>query len=579
MARKENRTFLTEARDRIRGVMKYVLLFSFVINILMLALPIYTLQILDRVLSSGSVETLFMLTMLIVGIFVCMTLFMALRSMILNQAGQWLDENLAPQIITTSITRSAATMDYTGSQNSRDLNVIKSFLTGGGIVALADAPWSPIYFLIMFLISPYVGMVALVGAITLLTLAFLTETSTRKPLEEAGKSNIQGMRFVETANRNAEIVESMGMMDAVVHYWRKFNRQAIRHQHVAANRAAIITSLSRFTRMIVQILVVGAGALLAMNHSLSVGSIIAGSILAGRALAPFDAAINTWKQFIGARDAYRRLNEAIGAQPVLRGSMNMPAPSGVVTADGIVYRPKNADRIILRGIQFRVEPGESMGIIGPSAAGKSTLAKLIVGIWQPNQGAIRLDGVDVYKWSRSDFGKYVGYLPQDVELFPGTIRDNIGRLDETATDEEIIEAAQLAGAHDMILTMPKGYETIVGEGVVGLSPGQRQRIGLARAMFRNPRLLVLDEPNSNLDGDGEKALIQALITARKRGVTTIMVAHKPSLVNQLDKILMIRNGVVESFGPREEVMKKYVRQIPLNGPEGADGSGQTISAS
>lgn len=560
---KHQKTFLLEARDRIRNVMKYVLLFSLVTNVLMLAMPIYTLQVLDRVIASASVPTLVMLTMLIVGAFVFLALFSTLRAMILNQAGQWLDEKLAPQVIENSVTRSAAMMDYTGSQNTRDLNTIKGFITGGGIMALADAPWSPIFFIIIFLINPAVGFVALIGGVVLFTLAVLTETTTRKPLESAGKAQIKSMAFVETANRNAEIVESMGMMGSIIEFWQKHNRVMLKHQHIAANRSAIITSLSRFTRMTVQVLVVGVGGYLAVTHHLSVGSIIAGSILSGRALAPFDAAIQTWKQFVSARDAYDRLNKTLENNPLTRGTMNMPVPSGTLTANGVFFRPKNADRMLLKGINFRVDPGESMGIIGPSAAGKSTLAKLIVGVWAANQGAIRLDGVDVYKWGREDFGKYVGYLPQDVELFPATIRDNIARLNTDATDEEVIEAAIMAGAHEMILSLPQGYETYVGNGVIGLSPGQRQRLGLARALFRDPRLLVLDEPNSNLDGEGEAALIQTLRRAREKRITVVMVAHKPSLVNELDKILMIRDGAMESFGSRNEVLQKYVRKNPI----------------
>ena len=559
MMQPSERTFLNDAFQKMKHTVWYVLLFSFVMNVMMLILPLYSLQTIDRVLSSGSVETLIMLTVLAVGAFVLYGVFSALRSFILNRVASWLDSALAPEILASSIAGSALSVNSGGSQNIRNLSTIKSFLTGPGINALFDAPWAPIYFFIIYAINPAVGAIALVGGVLLLLMALLTEVTTKKPLDSAHKHLVQSMKFTESANRNAEIIESMGMMSSVVNYWKELNKKVLYLQSVAGDRSGVISSLSRVVRMLIQIAVIGTGGYLAINNEITVGGLIAGSILTGRALAPFEAAIGTWKSFIAARDAYKNLDEAMAETPRFRGTMNMPAPTGEIKVENLVFRPKNSDTIVLKGLNFRIAPGDSVGVIGPSAAGKSTLAKMMVGIWPATQGAVRMDGVDVYKWNREDFGKYVGYLPQEVELFVGTVRDNIARLDPTATDEEVVEAAQFAGVHDMILKLPQGYETVAGERTTSLSPGQRQRIGLARAMFRKPKLLVLDEPNSNLDGEGEHALIRAVQTGKAMGMTVVMVAHKPSLVANVEKVLALKNGKVEAFGARDEILQKFTR--------------------
>lgn len=566
-------SYLDEARDKVWQTLKYVLLFSFVVNVLMLALPLYSLQILDRVMSSGSLSTLIMLTLVVGGAFVFWGLFTALRGLILQRIGEWLEEVLAPKVLASTITKAASITEIGGTQNLRDLNTIKGFISGTGIISLCDAPWAPLYFLIIFLVNPVVGMIALIGGFLMLGLAFMTEISTKKPLDDANHHHLRNMRFADTANRNAEVVESMGMMRAVVNYWQRQNHEVQRHQGVASNRGVMISSLSKVLRMFIQIAVVGTGGYLAMSHHITVGGMIAGSMLSGRALAPFDAAIGIWKNVVATRDSYHRLTESLRKATQPRSTMNMPVPKGRLVGENVFFRPPGADRLVLRGVKFVVEPGESLGIIGPSAAGKSTLAKLIVGIWPPTQGAIRLDGVDVYKWDREDFGKYVGYLPQDVDLFPGTIKQNIARLNDDAQDAEIVEAARFAGVHELILKLPKGYDTQVGEGLVSLSPGQKQRIGLARALFRRPRMLVLDEPNSNLDGEGEMALTAAIKATKKLGITTVMVAHKPSLVANLDKILMLRNGGVEAFGTRQEVLGQYVKSGAGERPASSDKDG------
>lgn len=549
-----------EALQQTRRAFVYVALFSAALNILMLGVPLYSLQVLDRVISSRSMETLTMLTVIAVAVFFCVGLFHAVRSFVLTRIGEWLDRELGPTLLKASVMRSALRNEPSGGgQNLRDLLNVRNFIAGPGVTALFDAPFSLLFWAVIMLIHPVLGLLTFLGAMALLVLATLTELTTRKPLRIAGQMQIKNMNSAEAATRNAEVIESMGMLDHVVHHWQKQNAQVQEMHGSAINRSNVITAASRILRLVLQIMVIGFGAYFAINNEITVGGMIACSILTGRALAPFEAAIGSWKSMIGAREAYRRLNVSLEKLTDDRGTMPLPAPEGRLEADKLIFHIPGAAKPIIRGISFRLEPGESVGIIGPSAAGKSTLAKLIVGIWKPSAGVIRLDGADVYKWNRADFGQYVGYLPQDVELFDGSVAQNIARMREDFSPEAVIGAAQWAGVHEMILQLPKGYETEIGEFGHLLSPGQRQRIGLARALYGKPRLLVLDEPNSNLDGQGERSLVKAIQVAKQHRITTVLVAHRPSIVSGLDKIIMLREGLIEAFGPRDEVLSKYTR--------------------
>ncbi len=552
------RTVIGEYLFRVRRTFWYTVWFSLCMNVLMLFLPFYSMLIFDKVLSSHSMDTLYLLTFIVVCAFVILSVFNALRTFVLGRIADWLDSHISIKLFEASITRAALFPAGASSQMLRDINNIKSFITGPGMITLLDAPWSPIFIIATFLIHPALGWVTLIGAVLLLFFAVLNEMQTKKLLEEASKDSIKSLMSAENSIRNSEAIEAMGMMPQIIDRWGKANRDSLEVQKLANDRAAIIGSISKFFRLLVQAALICVGAFFAINHSLSVGALIAGPILAGRALAPFEAAIGVWKSLVMAREAYKRINENVSQIPELRGTMRLPAPKGHISVEGLYFRPPRADKFAITNLSFRIEPGESVGIIGPSAAGKSTLSKLLVGVWMPTNGVVRLDGNDIFKWNRVDAGQYVGYMPQNVELFPASVKDNIARLNPDAAPEDVVEAARLAGAHEMIVRLPKGYDTIIGEN--GVSPGQQQRIALARAFYGNPKLLVLDEPNSNLDAEGEFALLNALNVAKSRGVTTIVVAHKPSIIQNVDKILVLREGVMEMYGPRDAVLAKFNQQ-------------------
>lgn len=564
MAKKNSKLNATTAKEtelaqvlrKTRRALAFAFLFSFCMNFLLLLLPIYSLQVLDRVISSGSMDTLMVLTLIAVIGFVFYGLFNVIRGFVLQGIVQWLDVKLAPRLIEVAVVKSSLGANVNAGQYQRDLNLIKGFINGG-VVTLLDAPWSLLFLVVIYMISPILGFVAVIGAVLLFIMAVLNEFLTKKAYQDSQQNTIQSANLADIVGRNAEAIEAMGMMKHVLKRWVDYNDLGLRAQYGATNRSTILSSISRIFRFIIQVGIIGIGAYLTLQNELTVGGMISCSILVGRALAPFEAAINVWRGLVNARDAYRRVDQALETTPAFRGEMELPPPTGMFTAEGVFFQPVNSPPI-LRNVNFALKPHESLGIIGPSAAGKSTLAKVIMGILPSTAGAMRLDGAETFKWNREHLGQFVGYMPQHVDLFNGTIKDNIARMDPNATDEAVIEAAQFAGCHDMILKLPKGYETEFVSGNLNLSPGQRQRIGLARALYGNPNIVVLDEPNGNLDGEGERALLQALNRMKQAGLTFIVVAHRPSIVSNVDKILMLRNGMVEAFGPREEVLKQFV---------------------
>ncbi len=554
--RPQGKTFLEEAIQTSRRVFWYVFLFSLAVNLLMLVVPLYSLQVMDRVISSQSMETLAMLSLVVVGSLIVLGIFTGLRSLVLVQLGEWFDRKISSRLLMNSLSATAVMPGSSGSQSLRDFATLKAFLTGAALSTLFDVPWAFIYILVLYAIHPVPGTIALVGGIILFIAALFNEKAVKSALGEANEQQIRSLNMVETSARNSEVIEAMGMMDAIVTNWQEQNKLVVAAQSLASNRSAVISAVVKVIRMLLQIAVTGSGAYLAIHNEMTFGGIIAGGIIVARALAPFEQSIAAWSSIAGARKAYDRLQQKIHMLPERPGTIDLPAPEGRLSVEKLVYAPPGSQVAVLKGVQFALNPGEALGIIGPSAAGKSTLAKLMVGVYKANSGEVRLDSADVYTWKRDQFGKFVGYLPQDVELFDGTVRENLARMQKNAPDEEVIAAAQVSGAHDMILRLAQGYDTPIGIGGSKLSAGQRQRIGLARAFYGKPKFMVLDEPNSNLDEAGENALVAALKNAKALGITTVIISHRPAVLGFVDKIMVLRDGTVAEFGKAQEVLAK-----------------------
>lgn len=551
----EDNTPLTEAIRSGRRAFIHAMGFSLAINLLGLMVPIYSMQVFDRVLTSQSYDTLIGLTILMLACLSFYGAFNAIRGSIVTHVVEWMDRALAPKLLHLSIRQSALTGASPASQYQRELLNIKNFISSN-LVTMMDIPWSLIFLLVIYMINPLLGFIALIGIIILVAAGIINDYATKRLYHRAAEQTIKSMEAADSAARNAEAIEAMGMISRITLGWMQRNDEQANYTRLANQRGSIIQAATRSLRMILQIGITAAGAVLVLQNSLTMGGMIAASLLVYRAMAPFEGAIIVWKNFIAARDSFRRLNKALATHVNLRGETALPAPKGEISVENLYYQPPKTQPI-LKSITFKLTPGESLGVIGPSAAGKSTLAKCIMGIYPPTFGTIRLDGADVFTWDREDFGQYVGFLPQDVELFPGTIKQNIARMQPLPDDVAVIEAAKLAGVHEMILRLPKGYDTEIKNGLGGLSPGQRQRVGLARAVFGHPTLVVLDEPNSNLDGEGEIALMHSLTQLKERGTTVIIVAHRPSVLQVVDKILTLNAGVVEAMGPRDEMLGRF----------------------
>lgn len=521
----------------------------------MLTAPLFMMQVFDRVITSRNTDTLVLL-MLIAGVaLVTMSALETVRTFILVRLSSWLDRKLGGSALTASILATLKTGEDANIQGLRDLSTFRSFLTGPGVFPILDAPFAPIFLGIMFLLHPLLGAISLVGAVILFSLALVNELLTRKALAQAGQNSIAAMNQADAAARNADVIQAMGMMPNLINKWNKSHAESLEHQSKASDRGGVISALSKFMRSVLQIGVSSAGAWLVIAGDMSPGSMIAGSIIMGRALAPVEQAIGSWKGFLGARSAYARLKAKLNAAPVIDNAMPLPRPTGAVDVEAVSYAHPGSSEPVLRNVSFNINPGEVVGLIGPTAAGKSTLAKILIGNLAPRSGHARLDNMDMAEWPANDRGKYVGYLPQDIELFSGTIRENIARMGD-GNPEDVIKAAEKAGVNDMILRMEKGYETQIGEGGAALSGGQRQRIALARAIFGNPCFLVLDEPNANLDSVGETALMSAMESLRSEGMTIIVIAHRPNILKYVDKIVVLRNGTVDDFGFRDDVLEK-----------------------
>lgn len=537
--------------------------FSFVINMLMLMPAIYMLQVYDRVLVSRNSATLAMLTVIILVMFVLMSILEHVRSGILVRLGNQLDVALSGRVFTAAFERNLQRQGGNPAQALSDLTAMRQFLTGSGIFAFFDTPWTPIFIIVASLLHPLIGLFCLVGGLILLSLAWLNEIMTRKPLAEANTHFIAAGQYANNNLRNAEVVAAMGMLGNLRQRWQVRQQKFLALQSLASERAARISAVSRFMRITLQSLVLGLGAWLALDDTITGGAMIAGSILMGRALAPVDQVIAVWKQWIIARAAYFRLNEMLSAFPAGEERLALPAPRGEVTIENVTAAPPGSKQAVLKNLAIRISQGDVVGVMGASAAGKSSLARLLVGVWRPQVGNVRLDGADVASWDKEQLGPYIGYLPQDVELFEGTIAENISRFGELDSDA-IVAAAQMAGVHEMILRLPQGYDTTIGIDGNTLSGGQKQRIGLARALYGTPALVVLDEPNSNLDETGEAALARAISQLKALGRTVIVITHRPGTLSVVDKILILRDGTLAAYGPRDDVLAA-LRQPALPG--------------
>ena len=551
---------LQAALKACKGSFISVGIFSLFVNALMLVPTFYMLQVYGRVVTSGSISTLVMLTIIMTVLVITMGSLEWVRSRIMVRVSTKLDVLLSRDVYKASFKRSLESGGMDASaQSLNDLTGLRQFLTGNGLFAFFDAPWLPIYIAVMFLFHPWYGWVAIGSALVLLFLAYMNEKMTGKALGQANKENIAATLYTTKNLRNAEVIESMGMLNTLMHRWGMRQKNVLILQSQASDKGGIVSAISKTFRMLIQSLILGLGAYLAVNHEISPGLVIAGSVLLGRALAPIDLIIGSWKGFIAARSQYDRLNDTLDKLHAEPERMALPAPQGHVLVENLIVCPPGSKTPILRGISFGVPAGSVVGIIGPSASGKSTLARALMGVWVPQNGVVRLDGADISNWDKDQLGPYMGYLPQDIELFEGTISENISRFTDV-DPEKVVHAAKTAGVHEMILLLPDGYDTVIGSEGVNLSGGQRQRVGLARAIYGSPRLILLDEPNSNLDEVGERALASAIQELKLTGATIFVITHRTTILSQLDRLLVMSAGGVSMYGPRDQVMEELNKQ-------------------
>lgn len=527
--------------------------FSAIINILMLTPSIYMLQVYDRVLASRNEITLLMLTLLMLGAFLFVGALEVVRSFVLVRVGAKFDMTLNKRIYTAAFEQNLKLSGGNAGQALNDLTSLRQFLTGNALFAFFDAPWFPIYLAVIFLFEPSLGFFALGGTVILVILAIVNERITREPLGEANTMAITASTMATNNLRNAEVIESMGMLPNLISRWFKTHGKFLSLQADASQKAGVIGASTKFVQTALTSLVLGFGALLVLENKITPGMMIAASILLGRTLQPVQQVIGVWKSWSSTRSAYERLTRLLESNPVRPSGMALPKPLGALSVEGATAAPPGVTSPIVRNVSFNISPGDVLGVVGPSGSGKSTLARLLVGVWPTMMGKVRLDGADIYQWNKAELGPNIGYLPQSIELFSGTVSENIARFGEVDS-EKVVLASQRAGVHEMILRLPKGYDTQLGDGGAGLSGGQRQRLGLARAMYDDPALIVLDEPNSNLDEAGEHALVKAVLDLRTRGKTIVLITHRPSVLSVTTKMLVMSDGAVQAFGPTQQVL-------------------------
>lgn len=559
----------TAARSVWRRAAIGIALFSAGINLLMLTTPLYMLQVYDRIITTRNVDTLVALTLIAVVALATLGGFEMVRSRIFARLDTWLDRHLSEPLLAICLDSTSARREQ-AARALRDLETVRAVVGAGTLAPLFDAPWIPIYLAILFLIDPLLGMVAVVGGVALVGLALLNDRLTRPLVYAAGASGAARLRRADMATANADVIAAMGLVPNLLARWRRDGDAMLRQHARAGDRAGAIGAAAKCLRLLLQIAILGVGAALVIDNGGQAGIIVAAAVLMGRALAPAEQLIGAWRALIAAYAGYRRIAAEMRREPRRVTAMALPRPSGALAAEQLTYAPPHAPQPILDNVDFALAAGETLGVIGPSAAGKTTLSRLLVGCLTPTAGAVRLDDADIAGWDPVDRGQYVGYLPQEVALFDGTVRDNIARLGK-ADDADVVAAARLAGVHQLILRLPQGYDTVLGAGGIALSGGQRQRVGLARAVFGRPSLIVLDEPNANLDTEGEQALVGAMARLKDAGATLVVIAHRMNILAHTDRILMLDRGRVELFGTRDEVMPELTRLTAVSGRRSADG--------
>ena len=537
-----------------RRYLVFVGVLSFFLNLTLLALPIYMLQLYDRVLTSRSQSTLAMLSVAALFVLLVMGLLEFVRARILVRIGEWFDHSLRRWLVHISM------VEGRDSQAVRDLDEFRTFLSGPGLMALMDAPWTPVFLFAIFVLHPWLGALATLGGVLLAVLAVVNEVMTRGLIVESNRHAAAAHRFSELAARNAEVIAAMAMSAPLIKRWEVDRAAAITLQTAGSDRAGTFSAIAKFARMGLQMAVLSVGAWLAIQDRLSPGAMIAASIIMSRALSPIEVAIGAWRSVVTARTAYQRVKLFLDDHPVPAARMSLPPPRGALQVEQVTVLLPGREEPVLKGVSFALAKGEVLGITGPSAAGKSTLARVILGIVRPQKGQVRIDGFELDAWNRAELGRASGYLPQDVELFDGRVDENIARFEEVDAPA-VVAAAKVTGSFELIGALPEGFNTRIGIGGAHLSGGQRQRIALARSVYGNPALVVLDEPSSNLDAEGDAALIQAIAKLKQQGTTVVIVTHRPNILLHADKVLVLQNGEATHFGPAAEVLRQITRPV------------------
>jgi ATP-binding cassette subfamily C exporter for protease/lipase len=552
-------TPLAEALKLGTGPLMFAGLFSLASNLLYLALPIYTNLIYSRVLASQSASTLWVLTLGVGFVFVISSVIDGLRAQVLSRFGVLFDHQVASRTFAALFDAVLRRQGGARAQAMRDLDTVRQTIGGPSVAVMFDVPWIPLFLILLYIVDPLIGIATTIGGVILLVLAIAQDRATRVPRTESSEAALQSYTFTEAALRNGEVVRALGMLPTLGRQWAQYRHVSVEAGSRATDKGNVYGGAIRLVRMLIQIAIIAIGAFLVIERSIPSGLLFANMILASRALAPVERIVGSWQGLFAAVEAYKRLDRVLADYEPPVPTTQLPVPTGRLTVENVSFAPAGAPSLVLLNLSFEIQPGEMIGIVGKSGAGKSTLARLMAGIWRPASGLVRLDGADVYTWDREDFGRHVAYQPQNTELFAGTVRSNICRFQIDAVDADIVRAAQAAGAHELILRLPKGYETELGEGGSILSSGQRQRVGLARTLYGDPKVVVLDEPNANLDAEGEAALMEAVRSLKERGSTVVLISHKPGAFVHADRVMVLANGRIAKFGARDQVLAEIMR--------------------